>query len=177
MTAPKFRMISAQESGIGGFLLLFAIILVISILVILIQIPGFVVAIQSARELAPAYPPYPYLVIGELIFLLARCVGCIVGLVLIFRRDRRAPLFFVAFFGVIIVGTLIDMYFGSQLSDAIHALGRSTAEYDEAHRTARYRSIGSLLWDIAWLQYWRTSERVRLTFTPGPGMTEIATPT
>jgi len=61
------------------------------------------------------------------------------------------------------------MYFGSRLSDVVHGAltqqGQSTDGYDEAHRRARYQNIGSLLWTAAWLLHWRSSERVRLTFT------------
>jgi hypothetical protein len=94
---------------------------------------------------------------GEFIFALARIVG-----------------------GIIVL-TLIDMYFGSRLSEVVHATltqhGQSTAAYDDAHLKARYQSIGSIGWTVAWLLYWRSSERVRLTFSPDSGMKEIPRPT
>jgi hypothetical protein len=140
MTARKFKMISAQESGIGGILLLFVLTLLISLIVLLIMLPGSWV-------------------------------------VLIFRRNRHAPVFFVGFLGGIIVLTFIDMYFGSRLSDFVHTTfaqhGRSTAAYDAAQLKSRYRSIGSIGWTVARLLYWRSSERVRPTFAPGSGMKEI----
>jgi hypothetical protein len=180
MTTPKFRMISAQESGIGGFLMLFVILLGISIVVALFRIPGCLSAISAANSLVAYYPPYPTVVEGELVYLIGQIAAGIIGLVLLLRKDRRAPTFFVGFYGALIGVTLIDMYFGSRLSDALHAAltepGRLDA-YDAAHRMARNQGISAIVWDAAWLQYWRTSERVRLTFTPGTGMMEIATPT
>jgi hypothetical protein len=182
MTASKFRMMSAQESGVGGFLLLFTIVMVINLLVLLVRMPGhwFAVTDESTATLGRLLPEYPYVLMGEFIFALARVVGIVIGLVLIVRRDQRAPAFFMGFLGGVIVLTLVDMYFGSRLSDVVHAAftqhGQSTAAYDEAHRKARYQNIGSLLWTAAWLLYWRSSERVRLTFTPGSGgMAEIPT--
>jgi hypothetical protein len=39
-------------------------------------------------------------------------------------------------------------------------------------RMNNFRLIG---YAVIWSLYWRSSERVRLTFTPSPGMTEIPT--
>jgi|HubBroStandDraft_6_1064221.scaffolds.fasta_scaffold29418_4 hypothetical protein len=174
-------MISAQESGIGGFLLLFAIVLVLNIIVALFNTPRAYLVMTSPdlAALGRIYPAYPFVVTAEFVFALVRFAGLVIGLVLLVRRDRRAPAFFVGFFGAVIVFTMADMYVGSRFTDAAHVYltqhGQSTAGVDQAHRVARYQGIGSLMWAAAWLLYWRSSERVRLTFTPGSGMTEIPT--
>jgi hypothetical protein len=174
-------MISAQESGVGGFLLFFVVTVVVNLVLALFKIPSFVAALtgKSGAFITSIYPAYPFLVGVQCFLTLGRVVFFIIGLVLIFRRDRRAPLFFVVFLAAHIVVALADRYVVARIYDALHAYlvqqGRSTEEVDRVSLKARWENIGSALYGVAWLLYWRSSERVRLTFRPGSGMTEIPT--
>jgi hypothetical protein len=143
MAAPKFRMMSAQESGIGGFLLLYVIVLFMNFVVTLLRIP---VAFLSFGSSDFAF----------------------IGLVLIFRRERSTPAFFFAFLGAVIVLTLVDTYFTSKVGEAVHAYltqhGHATDVFDSVRSRTRYQNFSALAWTTGWFLYWRSSERVPITF-------------
>jgi hypothetical protein len=183
MTARKFKMISAEESGIGGFLLFFALTQILSIGIVAWQIPrtmaeafGRDAAIVSRMD--PAYVP---LVTSELFFQVARGIAFVIGLVLIFRRDPRTPKFYMAVLGGVVVLAALDMFFASRSGHAIDAYlagqGKPTSAVDDALSKGQIENIRGIGYSLIWFLYWRSSERVRLTFAPRSGMTEIPTTT
>jgi hypothetical protein len=172
-------MISAEESGIGGFLLLFAATQILSVGFAVWQIPGTFVeafgrdgAIVSRMD--PAYVP---LVSGELLFQIARGVTSIMGLVLIFRRDPRTPKFYMAVLAGFVVLAALDLLLATRsghLIDAyLAARGKPTAGVDDALGKGQIENLRGIAYGLIWFFYWRSSERVRLTFAPPSGMTEI----
>jgi hypothetical protein len=181
MTGGKFRMISAQESGIGGILLFFVITQIVSLGLLIWQMPGVLRAVIGpdapiAERMWSGYLP---LVIAEFVFGIVQGAAIMIGLVLIFRRDPRAPMFYKVLLAAYIVIAVLDLYFCELFSAAVHAYlsqhGKSTTGFDAAidgERRDKFRYIG---YAVIWLLYWRSSERVRLTFAPGSGMTEIPT--
>lgn len=183
MTARKFHMISAQESGIGGFLLLFALTQVVALGVVAWQIPGTLVQLfgPNAVIVSRMYAGYVPLVSAELFFQVVRGVAFIMGLVLLFRRDPRTPKFYLAVLAGYVVIAALDMYFASQTVHAIDAYltahGKSTSRVDDAVAKAQLENLRGIGYGVIWFLYWRSSERVRLTFAPPSGMTEIPKPT
>lgn len=179
MATRKFRMVSAEESGIGGFLLFFAFTQVISLGIVVWHIPGTITETFGpdagiVSQMDPAYVP---LVSGELFFQIVRGVAFIIGLVLIFRRDPRAPKFYQYLLGGIVVLAVLDMFFASRSSHAIDAWltahGKATAGVDAAFSKGQIDNLRAIGYSLIWFMYWRSSERVRLTFTEPAGMTEI----
>lgn len=134
-------MVSAQEAGVGGLLLLFVITQVVSIGFVAWAIPGTIASFSGPDAV----------VAGIVLFLqVARGVAYIVGLVLIYRRDPRTPRYYL----IVLAGVTLIML--------LEAFGKTAQE--------NVRSIG---YAAFWFFYWRSSERVRLTFEPASGMTEI----
>jgi hypothetical protein len=172
-------MYSAQESGIGGFLLLFVLSQLLSLCAWLYKLPTFwnALAGPNAATVQRIYAAYPAVASMELFGDLARIACGVIGLVLIFRRDRRAPVFYTVFLAANIVFVATDMLFGQRFHEAILAYlvahGQPTANSQEIHDKARlgnYRAIG---YSVIWFLYWRSSERVRLTFAPATSPQEI----
>jgi hypothetical protein len=137
-------MVSAQESGIGGFLLLFALTQILSLGLMAWTIPRMLNEIigSHAPIVQRMWSGYLPLVIAELVFVIARGVG-------------------------------------ARFSDSVHAYllqrGKSSTQFDAAIDSGRMDNFRLIAYAVIWSLYWRSSERVRLTFTPGPGMTEIPT--
>jgi hypothetical protein len=174
-------MISAQESGIGGFLLLFALTQILSLGFVAWAIPGVVRGMigPDAPIVQRMWSGYLPLAIAELVFLTVRGVAMGMGLVLIFRRDPRAPMFYKVLLAALIVLAILDVYFIGRFSDAVHTYllqrGKPSTEFDAAMYSGRMNNFRLIGYAVIWSLYWRSSERVRLTFTPSPGMTEIPT--
>jgi hypothetical protein len=183
MAARKFRMVSAQESGIGGFLLFFALTQVVATGVVAWQIPSTAAEVfgPDGAIVSRMDPNYVPLVSAELLLQIARGVAFIIGLVLLFRRDPRTPKFYKAVLGGIIAIATLDMYFASRSVHAMEAWlaahGRPTAKVDDALSKGQMENIRGIVYGVIWFLYWRSSERVRLTFAPASGMTEIPKPT
>jgi hypothetical protein len=174
-------MISAQESGIGGFLLFFALTQILSLGFVVWHIPEVWRAVigPDAAIVQRMWSGYLPGAIAEFVCWIGRGVAIVIGLVLIFRRDPRAPMFYKVLLGAFIVLAALDLYFMGRFSDAVHAYlgqrGKSTTEFDGAIDSGRMDNFRMIGYGVIWLLYWRSSERVRLTFTPGSGMTEIPT--
>jgi hypothetical protein len=174
-------MVSAQESGIGGFLLLFALTQILSLGLMAWTIPRMLNEIigSHAPIVQRMWSGYLPLVIAELVFVIARGVAIGMGLVLIFRHDPRAPMYYKVLLAALIVLAVLDMYFIARFSDSVHAYllqrGKSSTQFDAAIDGGRMDNFRLIAYAVIWSLYWRSSERVRLTFTPGPGMTEIPT--
>jgi hypothetical protein len=174
-------MISAHESGIGGFLLLFALTQIVSLGFVFWAIPLVLHELigPDAPIVERMWSGYLPLVIAELVFLTARGAAIGMGLVLIVRRDPRAPMFYKVLLAALIVLAVLDLYFQGRFSDAVHAYllqrSKSTTAFDAAMDSGRVGNFRLIGYSVIWSLYWRSSERVRLTFTPGPGMTEIPT--
>lgn len=179
MATRKFRMMSAQESGVGGFLLLFALTQVVAIGIVAWQIPGTLVQTfgPNAAIVSRVDAGYLPLVTAELFFQIVRGVAFIIGLVLIFRRDPRTPKFYLFVLGGFAVVAALDMYFASRFLHNIDAYltahGKPTGRVDDAVGKANIENIRGIGYGLIWFLYWRSSERVRLTFAPESGMTEI----
>jgi hypothetical protein len=174
-------MISAQESGIGGLLLLFALTQILSLGFVAWHIPEIVRGVigPNAPIVQRMWSGYLPLAIAEFVFSIVQGVAIGMGLVLIFRRDPRTPMFYKVLLAAFIVIAVLDLYFTELFSEAVHVYlvqhGKPIAAFDAAVDSGRMEKFRVIGYCVIWLLYWRSSERVRLTFKPASGMTEIPT--
>jgi hypothetical protein len=99
MATPKFRMVSTQASGIGGWLLFFVFSQAVAIGVLAWSIPGTIAELRGPDAV----------IVGIVLFLqIARVVAYIIGLGLLFRRDPRTPKFHRLVFAGVGLITLLE---------------------------------------------------------------------
>jgi hypothetical protein len=118
-------MVSAQESGIGGWLLLFAIGQVLQAAVSAWQVPGIWHALvgPSAVVAQRSFPAYPLLVVQELVSMTLRAV---------------------------LYAGVTDLLFAARFHDAFHAYrvanGLSVTATDAAHVHSQFATIRLILY-------------------------------
>ena len=167
MTAPRFRGYPG-ERGIGGFLLLFVLMQLFALAVLLLQTRGFLDGLRASWALGETMPFMRPALVVETLMNVVRMVGIPIGLLLLFRHSPGAPVYWKIFLGMTIVWAAMDVVLILRLYAGVEA--QLTAIGASIDRVAAQRSTG-IENDVrlgvhaaAWLVYWSTSERVRLTF-------------
>ena len=139
MATRKFHMISAQESGIGGYLLLFVITQFVSLLLGVWRIAASMFAFSA--PLASSNSTYIPYVTTLVILQTARGLMYALGLMLIVRRDPRTRTYYLWALGFLGATAVFEGW-------ALRSRG----------------AVGAICYCVVWFFYWRESERVRLTF-------------
>lgn len=168
LSIPRTRR-PLDPSGVGGWLLLFVIGQVGTLITLAVALGQFPEALRSSDALAgiPAYKPF---LIAEGICQAIIALGAIVGLVLIFTRDFRAPIFYQVLLGFIMLFGLVEIS-GVYLTYADLAnLAGHVGQDDAAAALDRFeayvKSGRQVVFGGVWLLYWRKSVRIANTFAP-----------
>ena len=154
-----------EPAGVGGWLLFFVIGQVLTLVLLALAFGGIPAALRDSDALSsvPLYRPF---VIAEALCQLTLLVGSFVGLLLVFNRHPRTPLYyqwllgFVMLYGVIEIVGVYATY--AALTQLASDNGSSGGSIDTVQSYAR--SVRMIVFGAIWLLYWRRSERVANTF-------------
>lgn len=159
--------------GIGGWLLLFVVGQVLSLILNVRNALDLSKFSQDAWSLGDHVSLYrPLIVIEELCTVLL-CVGGVVGLILLIRKKPQTPRFyfdylvFVAGFGLLEIGGMALLL--PRLAAFIHASGGSTEALIQDQSALNATELQQIAYGLVWLLYWRKSRRVASTFISSEG--------
>jgi hypothetical protein len=169
---PRFQTFGAQEQGVGGLLLLFVLSQVVSVVLTVIGTRTILAGFDPStwNSVGEAVPSYRPVAIAEAIAHVLRIMLPVVGLLLIWQRDRWAIAFYTGYLAFLIVWGIADHLAANRVYEGIYAM-LAKANQPADHVRAVESQFGiqtyqSIVYGVFWLIYWRTSDRVRRTFEP-----------
>jgi hypothetical protein len=169
---PRFRTFAAQEQGVGGLLLLFVITQVLAVVVTLVQTRTILASFDPSvwNTIGLQVPSYRPIVIAEGIADILRVLLPVVGVVLIWRRSRRTIAFYSIFLLCLVLWGIADHMAAASVWDGVGAMlrraNKSSDHLRDLEDKAWNQTLRTIVYGGLWLFYWRTSARVRATFTP-----------
>jgi hypothetical protein len=169
---PRFRTFDAKEEGVGGLLLLFVLTQVLGIILTLVGSRTILAAFDLSTwdTVGQAVPSYRPVVIAEAIALALRIMLPVVGLLLIWQRDRWTVVFYTGYLTFLIVWGIADHLAAKTVYTGIYAMldkANRPSDRVRAEQTGfSMQTYQMIAYAVIWLVYWRTSDRVRRTFEP-----------
>lgn len=140
----------------------------ITVLLVALTIPSvFEPFAQPAWDDTSVIPLYHATIVMEMLFSAARLAFPVAGIILTVTRDRRAPRFWLAYLGLVVVGSLLDTGAGIAIHNWMQAELPASAEAVKSMTRAIVENLRTVMWALVWSLYWINSERVWITFGRG----------
>jgi len=154
-------------TGVGGWLALFVLGVIATILLKIATLDDAVANLgKGAWMMAPAIAGIRPVLFVESVFHFLQIVAPLVGLTLLFRSARAAPLYWVLLLITFVAYGLYDL---AAASAAVTLISRQiggiiSKQVGEAISEASSLNIRVVIFGIVWSFYWIVSRRVRLSF-------------
>ena len=157
-------------TGVGGWLILVIVGQSIVALTQTFKISELGEALGGTWMLGTSIAWLRPLLLGESAFHVLQIVGIIGGVVLITRRSRMAPVYWMTFLAIMATYGIGDIAMTGVIHDEMVGLfGAGAAADMDAQGQAAAAINGRLaLFAMLWMLYWARSRRVALTFAPSP---------
>ncbi len=152
-------------SGIGGWLVLVAIGLIVGPLLLLRAIWTDIRALTGPNHefIGIRLPGLPTLIVFELCASIALLTGLVILLVLFFRESRRFPRLYELWLGVSLAAKLAQYTISLYVSNQAAWEGAQQIVAD-LHSKVAIGAGQALVAAIVWIAYFETSQRVKATF-------------
>ena len=121
----------------------------------------------------PSVPYFQLFVVAEVVCQVVLLAGLVAGLVMIFKRHFRTPVYYQLLLAFVVVFGLIELA-GTYLTFGVLAdLAGDEVGDDASLDTFQAYASGArmIVWALIWTLYWRRSKRVANTF-PAPQAAE-----
>jgi hypothetical protein len=166
-------------TGIGGWLVLVIIGQSIVALAQTAKISELGEALGGTWMLGTAVAWLRPIVLGESVFHVFQILGIIGGIVLITRRSRMTPVYWIAFLTLMTTYAVSDIAVTTILLDQMVALfgAESATDMEAQGKAAVVLNRRLAFFAMVWLLYWVRSRRVALTFAPPASFPQAPTPT
>ena len=152
-------------SGIGGWLAFFCLGQLVTMVLCASHVPAtFRDVVGGSWTLGPISPILRPTLLTEATINLARIILPVIGLYLIFKRNRYTPRFWMVFTIFVGLFAVVDLAAGAVIQAQIsNRLGRDINSGGELN-AAVGENLKIVAWALIWAFYWARSLRVRATF-------------
>ncbi len=169
-TSPPTLIDLRAPAGIGGWLALFVLGQVLTVVLVALQVPATIASFSGPTwALGSQVPSLRPILVLEALANAIMLVGASIGLGLIFRRHPLTPRFFQFFllfvlaYGLVRLVALPTMY--RELLVLVREGGGSAADMEQEKMTAISNTGRMAGYAALWFLYWLRSRRVANTFT------------
>jgi hypothetical protein len=164
LASPMFNLHPAPQ-GIGGWLVLVAIGLVITpfILIRYLLLDARSLRLPARVLIGLRVPGLPTLIAFEFFINAVLLVGMVVLIVLFLRQMRKFPRLYQLWLGFALVGRIVELTLSFNIGAGSSWEGAAKLVAD-LHTKLGFGAAKSLIGAIVWIAYFEVSERVKATF-------------